>query len=62
MSLRKELRDWKMTTITIKQRDSEVSITREAESLEDLLELMEDALKALGYCFKGELNIVNEDV
>ena len=47
-----------MTTVIIKDGDGqELSITREANNLEEMLELWEDALRALGFQFNGKITI-----
>ena len=45
------------TTVTIKDQYSEITLKREAESLEEMLDLLGDALRGLGFNFKGELTI-----
>lgn len=50
-----------MVTLTIQDEHSEVSITRDVPNLEQMLELMEDALRAHGFCFKGQLIIEEND-
>jgi len=48
--------------IMLEDKHTRVEITRnEGEELKDLLLLISDALRALGFHFKGELTIKNED-
>ena len=50
-----------MTTLIIKDNDSELSLTRETKNLEEMLQLFEDSLRGLGFNFKGSLIIEEED-
>ena len=45
------------TIITIKDQYGEVTLKREAETLEKMLDLFGDALRELGFNLKGELTI-----
>ena len=46
-----------MTTLIIKDNDSELSLTRETKNLEEMLQLFEDSLRGLGFNFRGTLVI-----
>lgn len=54
----KELKN--KTTIIIKDAFGRASITREDPNLEDMLSMIENCLKASGFCFKGNLTIDEE--
>lgn len=50
--------------ITIEQRDHKITyeVPNNYVSLEEALEMIEGLLKATGYCFKGNLKIVDKIV
>lgn len=49
------------TTLFLKKDDSEISLTRVANNLGEMLELMEVALRGHGFNFKGYLTIEEEE-
>ena len=49
------------TTITLKDNHSEITITKEVPNIEDMLDLLETALRAHGFRFEGRLTIKNEE-
>jgi hypothetical protein len=44
-------------TLTLKDQNGEVSITRDVANLGEMLQLLEDALRASGFVFNGNLTI-----
>ena len=51
-----------VNTITLSTTDRSVSATFPSEeSLQEVLVTVEGLIKALGYCFEGHLDIVEED-
>ena len=49
------------TSATVEHNGAKVAITVAEVSLEDLLPLIEQALRGCGYFFEGSLDIVKED-
>lgn len=47
--------------ITLKDENQKIVIERSAENFLEILELMEDSLHALGFSFKGNLKIVEDE-
>lgn len=52
-----------MFKVTMESEDRKVQIEEPKSdlSLEELLPLLEDAIRALGYCPKGQLNFIQEE-
>lgn len=48
-------------TIEDKYNNQIISLERDVSALPEVVEMMEDLLKGLGYCFEGRLDIIEED-